>query len=298
MGGDRRAADSEGEHGPKSVSGKSPSARAPTPTPTPTPSQGSQAIVDIVRGMRDYHLWGLLAWQDIRQRYRRSTIGPFWLTISMGALVGGLGMLYAGLFRVQVADYLPFVAAGFVLWGFVSGVINEGCTAFIDAAAIIKQMRLPLSVHVFRVVWRNLIIMAHNVVIYFVVAVVFSVWPGWTGLLAVPGLVLLALNGVWIGMLFGVLSARFRDVPQIAASVVQVAFFLTPIIWKPEQLPERALVLQLNPFFHALELVRAPLLGQVPGTISWITTLAVTGVGWVLTLVIYRRYRWRIAYWV
>ena len=144
MGGDSRAADSEGEHRPESAGGGSPRA--------PTPSRASQAVVDIVGGMRDYHLWGLLAWQDIRQRYRRSTIGPFWLTISMGALVGGLGMLYAGLFRLQIADYLPFVAAGFVLWGFVSGVINEGCTAFIDAAAIIKQMRLPLSVHVFRVV--------------------------------------------------------------------------------------------------------------------------------------------------
>ena len=271
---------------------------APASFPPLPPSQTVLALRDVAEGARAFRLWGMLGWQDIRQRYRRSTLGPFWLTISMGALVGGLGLLYAGLFKLDVADYLPFVAAGLILWGLISGLITEGCDAFIGAEGIIKQVNLPLSVHVYRVVWRNFIVFAHNVVIYAAAAVLFSIQPGWAGLLALPGLALLCLNGVWVGLLLGLVSARFRDVPQIAASIVQVAFFLTPIIWKPELLPDRAFILHLNPFFHLLELVRAPLLGQAPGLVSWLAVAGITLGGWLVTLFMYRRYRWRIAYWV
>ena len=269
-----------------------------TTSASPLSSRAAIALRDIVEGARAYHLWGMLGWQDVRQRYRRSTLGPFWITISMGALVGGLGFLYAGLFKIEVADYLPFIAVGFVVWGFVSSLLTDGCTAFISAESIIKQVALPLSVHVYRVLWRNFIILAHNAIIYVIVAVFFSVQPGWTGFLALPGLVLLGLNGVWTGLLLGLVSARFRDVPQIVASVVQIAFFLTPIIWKPELLPERALLLDLNPFFHFMEVVRAPLLGQVPGLTSWLAALGVTLGGWLVTLAMYRHFHWRIPYWV
>ena len=274
------------------VPGLAPASSMPLP-----PSQTALALQDVVKGACAFRLWGMLGWQDVRQRYRRSTLGPFWLTISMGALVGGLGVLYAGLFRMDVADYLPFVAAGLIIWGLLSGLITEGCAAFIGAEGIIKQVNLPLSVHVYRVVWRNLIVFAHNVAIYVAAAVIFSIQPGWTGLLVLPGLALLCLNGVWMGLLFGLVSARFRDVPQIVASVVQVAFFLTPIIWKPELLPDRAFLLDLNPFFHLVELVRAPSLGQAPGLVSWLAAAGITLGGWLVTLLMYRRYRWRIAYW-
>ena len=283
------AAEASGEDVSETVSASS----APSP-----PSQTVLALRDVVEGAGAFRLWGMLGWQDIRQRYRRSTLGPFWLTISMGALVGGLGVLYSGLFKMDVADYLPFVAAGLILWGLISGLITEGCSAFIGAEGIIKQVSLPLSVHVYRVVWRNFIVFAHNIIIYVVAAVFFSIHPGWVGLLILPGLALLCLNGVWMGLLLGLVSARFRDVPQIVASVVQVTFFLTPIIWKPELLPDRAFILEFNPFFHLLELVRAPLLGQAPGLGSWLATLGITLGGWLVTLLMYRRYRWRVAYWV
>ena len=197
-----------------------------------------------------------------------------------------------------MADYLPFVATGFIVWGLVSGLIIDGCAVFTGAESIIKQVGLPLSVHVYRVVWRNVIIFAHNAMIYVAVAAIFLIQPGWAGLLALPGLALLCLNGVWMGLLLGLVSARFRDVPQIVASIVQLAFFLIPIIWKPELMPDRALILSLNPFYHLLEVVRAPSLGQVPGLISWLAVLGITLGGWLVTLLMYRCYRWRIAYWV
>ncbi len=262
------------------------------------PSQLRLAILDVFEGTRAWDLWGLLGWHDIRQRYHRSTLGPFWLTISMGAMVGGIGLLYAGFFHQKVADYLPSMALGFIVWGLLAGLVNDNCSAFIGAESIIKQVQLPLSVHVYRVVWRNLIIFGHNILIFIVVAIIFKIWPGWSGLLALPALFLICVNGVWVGILLGLVSARFRDVPQIVASVMQIAFFLTPIIWKPTGLAGHHLILGLNPFLYFLDLLRAPLLGQVPALSYWFVALAVTLCGWALALVMYRLYRRRIAYWL
>ena len=267
-------------------------------SPPAAPSRIEAALLDLFKGARSFHLWGLLGWQDVRRRYRRSLIGPFWLTISMGVLVAVLSTLYGTLLKVEIADYAPFLALGFIIWTLISGFINEGCTAFTDAGSIIKQVDLPLSIHVYRVAWRDLIIFFHNAAIFVVVAVIFSIWPGWVGLLAVPGLALLCLNGVWVGLLFGLVSARFRDVPPIMDSIVRIAFFVTPIIWMPELLPDRVMLLDFNPFYHYVELVRAPLLGRAPQLDSWFAVLGMTLGGWLVTLVMFRNYRQRLAYWV
>ena len=271
---------------------------APNSDVAPVPSQATLALLDLIEGSRAHHLWYLLGWQDIRQRYRRSVLGPFWLTLSMGALVGALGMLYGMLFKVEMAAYVPHLALGFIVWALISGVITDGCGVFINAESIIKQVGLPLSVHVYRLLWRNLLILFHNAAVFVVVAVIFGVWPGWAGLLVLPGLVLLCLNGIWVGLLLGIISARFRDVPPIVASIVRICFFVTPIIWMPELVPQRAMVLDINPFYHLVEVVRAPLLGELPGLGSWIAVLSMTIGGWVLAFAFFRRYRWRIAYWV
>ena len=264
----------------------------------PPPSQTALAVQDVIQGARAYHLWGMLGWQDVRRCYRRSVLGPFWFTISMGLLVAALGTLYGAILKVDVADYVPFLALGFIVWNLISSLITESCTSFINADKIIKEVSLPLSIHVYRVVWRNLIIFFHNTVILVPVAVIFSTWPGWNGLLALPGFVLLCLNGMWGGVLIGLLSARFRDVPPIVGSVLRIAFFVTPIIWMPELVPGRTLVMDFNPFFHFVELVRAPLLGQAPGLASWLSVLGFTCGGWLMTIALFRLYRWRIAYWV
>ena len=190
------------------------------------------------------------------------------------------------------------VAIGFVVWSFISGQINEGCNAFIDGQGSIKQVRLPMSVYVYRVVWRNLIILSHNFMIVVVVVLLFGIRPGWTAILAVPAIGVLCLNGVWAGLLLGLVSARFRDVPLIIINAMQIAFFMTPIIWQPELLPSGAPVVTFNPFFHAIELVRAPVMGTAPPLLSWLDLFATTLAGTALAFTLYVRYRCRITYWV
>lgn len=256
-----------------------------------------RAVADIVNGWQRRTLWGTMGLQDIRQRYRRSVIGPFWLTISMGVMVGALGVLYGTIFKQKMDDYLPYLSSGFVIWGLISSLVLEGTGAFIMGEGLIKQLAAPLSIHVYRVAWSNLIIFFHNVWIFFIVALWYAKNPGWVALACIPGLVVVVVNGVWIGLLFGLLSTRFRDIPQIVASVVQVMFFMTPIIWRPEMVPGRALILHLNPFYYLVEIVRAPLLGYVPGARVWLGVLLITVLGWCVALLFYTVYRWRLAYW-
>ena len=262
------------------------------------PSQAARALSDIVQGARAMQLWGRLGWQDVRLRYRRSTLGPFWLTISMGMLVSLLGLLYGLLFKVDIERYLPFLALGFVFWTMISNLISDACGIFVNARTIIKQMAMPFSVYVYQLVWRNLIVLGHNALIFVVVATIFQIWPGWVGLLMLPGLALLCLNGIWVGLLLGLVAARFRDVPPIVESLMRIGFFVTPVIWMPEFLPGRVALLDWNPFYHLLEVVRAPLLGQVPTPLAWLVALGTTVFGWVVAFCMYCRFRRHIAYWV
>ncbi|KXX66331.1 ABC transporter permease [Marichromatium gracile] len=256
------------------------------------------ALADVRNGWKHYELWGTLGLHDVRQRYRRSKLGPFWITISMGIMVLALGLLYGQIFGQDLHDYLPFLAAGFVIWGLISAIILDGSEAFIAAEGMIKQLNAPLSIYVYRKLWSALIAFAHNIWVFVGVALWFGVSWDWSLLWVFPALALLLLNGLWIGLFFGLLSARFRDVPLIIASMVQVLFFITPVIWKPEMLPGRALLLHLNPFYHLVEVIRAPLLGQPPALTNWLAVLLLAAVGWAVTLLFYSAYRWRIAYWV
>ncbi|MFO7570396.1 MAG: ABC transporter permease [Smithellaceae bacterium] len=255
---------------------------------------------DIQASLKGIDLAGVLGWQDIRQRYRRSSLGPFWLTISMGVLIGALGFVFGALFDMQVVTFIPFLTLGLILWSLITATINEGCTGFTDSEAMIKQIPLPLFTHLLRVLWRNLIIFAHNLVIYPLVLLVFGIPPKVSLLLAVPGLALLLVNLSWISLLMGTLCTRFRDIPQIVANLLQVSFYLTPIIWMPHLLPKRAglLLLDANPLFHLIEIVRAPLLGELPSLLSWTVALVLAVVGWLLTLIFYGRFRSRVAYWL
>ena len=266
----------------------------------------TSARADLVGGWRQRELWGHLGWQDIRQRYRRSVLGPIWITISMAVTAVALGVLYAGLFGNPLDKQLPYILVGFIVWAFISGCILEGADVFIANEGLIKHLPAPVSVHVYRLVWRQTLLFAHNLIVYAVMLVVFPQSLHWSSLMAFPAFVLLAVNGAWVALLIGIVTTRFRDLLPITQSIVQLAFFLTPIVWiyddflnspNPE-IAERARIAEFNPFLHFLEIVRAPMLGDDQQLRHWLIVLAITVVGWALTLLVMSRYRARVAYWV
>ncbi|MFI4965445.1 MAG: ABC transporter permease [Caulobacterales bacterium] len=240
-----------------------------------------------------------LAWHDVVSRYRGSILGPLWITLSMGLMVLGIGFLWGELFRVPTHDFIPFVAVGIVFFGTVTGTINEGCDTFVQAAGMLSQTALPMFTFVWRTVFRNLINLGHHLLIVLVVLVYFGFWRLANYPVAALGLLLMVVNVAWISMLVAIASARFRDIPQIVMSVTQAAAIMTPVFWLPDRISDKhRAILDLNPFYHLLEAVRAPLLGHqvAPHTYLFLTGMA--AVGWALTFSIFARTRRRIVHYL
>ncbi len=260
---------------------------------------------DLTRGFMQHELWLLLGWQDIKQRYRRSTLGPLWITIATGVMALALGLLYSMLFQIPLAEFLPHVTVGLIMWGFISGCIKDGAEIFIDNEGLIKQLPSALSVHVYRLVWRQALFLAHNLVIWVILMLVFPRALGWEVLLAIPAMAILVLNGVWVAMFFGIVATRYRDVAPLLEAMVQLLFYVTPIVWTTQTLKEqggeiaqRALLAEINPLFHYMEIIRAPLIGQPLAAYHWWIVLACTAVGLILAMLAMKQWRFRVSYWV
>jgi ABC-2 type transport system permease protein len=286
--------------------GRVPSLPVSIAVPAPPSRSWARSFEDLAEGWRQRELWGHLGWQDIRMRYRRSVLGPIWISITMAVTAIALGILYAGLFENDLSVQLPNILVGFIIWGFISGCILEGAEVFTSNVGLITHLPAPLSVHVYRLVWRQTLFFLHNLVVYAVMLVVFPQQLHWSDLAAIPAFGLLVLNGAWAALLLGIITTRFRDLMPITQSVVQLAFFLTPIVWiyadflgsSNPRVAERARLAELNPFLHFVEILRRPMLGQPQELRFWIVVLVITVVGWALTLVALRRYRARVSYWV
>lgn len=260
--------------------------------------RGHTGRTDILVGLGAYHVWLALGWHDIRQRYRRSVLGPFWFTLTTLIMVGVLGFLYSELLQQDISDYLPYLGVGLVVWQFISTAANEGCMTMISAASTIKQIRMPLSTHVCRMVWRNFIILLHSLPVVVLLMLAFGHSLTAKMLLLVPGLFLLLLNAVWAGIVFGILCARFRDVAPIIGNIFQVGFFLTPVMWRASDLKERAWIADFNPFNHLIDIVRSPILGSELSISSWGWSIGMLVCGFLLAQYLMIRFRERVAYWV
>jgi homopolymeric O-antigen transport system permease protein len=256
------------------------------------------ALADLRRAARLYRLCWALGWLDIKSRYRGSLLGPLWLTLSTAVMVAALGVLYSTLFRTDLRDYLPFLALSLVLWNYVQTLVSEACACFTQHDGMIRSIRMPYFLYAGRIVLRNLLVLAHTVLVIAVVDVIFGIWPGTAFLAVLPALLLWLADSLAVAVLLGAVCARFRDIPPIVASVMQIAFFVSPIIWKPELIEHGRRWLPLNPFFSLFEIVREPLLGGLPSWQVWAASLGssllLCGASWLLFV----RVRNRLAFWL
>jgi ABC-type polysaccharide/polyol phosphate export permease len=253
---------------------------------------------DLIEGLWNWQLWSMLGWNDIQQRYRRSALGPFWITISMAFFVVLLGVIYSKLFHQDIALFLPYVATGLIIWSFIAGTTTEACNAFIENAGIIRQVRLPYTIYAVRMVWRALIVFLHNVVLIVPIGLLFHLDFGFATLLVLPGLLLVILNQIWAAIVIGIVATRFRDITQLVATGIQILMFVTPIMWPVSAISDAKLIAEINPFYHLIELVRAPLLGQVTEPLSWVVVFAMCVGGYALAALLLSRAHRRLVYWL
>lgn len=261
-------------------------------------SGAADVLGDWKAGLAHYHFWWRFGLLEIRLRYRRTVLGPLWVTMSFAASAAALSFVYSTLFKVETQSYIAYVVTGLAIWGLINALVVEGCVTFINQSHLIQQYRLPMLAYALRSVVVSFLVFAHNLLIVLAAVLFFGVDVGWRTLLAAPALVLILANGAWLALLLGMLSARFRDLVPLSALLVNVLFFVTPVFWYKEMLGPRGYVADFNPLYHLLEVARAPLMGQVPPAGSTVIVLGITALGWGITLLVATRLQPRLAYWV
>lgn len=257
-------------------------------------------VKDVLATLSQIGLPLYLAKADIRQRYRRSILGPWWITISTGVMIACIGVIFGTIFKSPMQEFLPFLSAGLIIWGFISSTVMDATTVLIGAEAIIKQLPIPVFTHILRMIGRNLIVFFHNLLIFPIVCLCVQKGINWNIFYFILGLVILTLNLLWISLLLAVICTRFRDITQIVGSLLQIAFYVTPIIWMPSLLPARASVMLLdpNPVYHLLAIVRDPLIGLSPSLMNWLVSAGLSLIGSLFSLLLFNKYRARISYWL
>jgi ABC-type polysaccharide/polyol phosphate export permease len=256
------------------------------------------ALWDIIEGLRLYEMWLRQSWNEVRRRYRRTLLGPMWVTVSLIIFAVMLSVVWAGLFNTPWRQFLPFLLSGLLPWTLLSSSIAEGCMALAAGEALMKARQFPYTTLVYMVLARNTIVLGHNLVGYFPIAIACGVPLGWQTALLVPGVFLLIANCGWMALLIAIVCLRFRDFQQMVISLLQIAVFITPIFWMANQLKgRRAMIVDYNPLHYMVDLVREPLLGNAPQPVSYYVCLATALVGWWIAFRLLASKRHRLAYW-
>ena len=258
------------------------------------------ATQDLAGGLCRTELWSRLGWLEVKRRYRRTVIGPFWNSVSLAAYAVGIGLVGSGLWNQDIHTYLPYLISGLLVWNMISTIITESCTLFVASHGLLRNIRFEYSVLVYALLWRNIIVFWHNLIVYFCIVIILKpslLHP--IGLLALPGLACVIVASAPIALLCGMLCLRFRDVQPLVTTALSITMLITPIFWPVDALSglHRLVFIDLNPLYHLIEIVRAPLLREIPPPIDYLVVFIIMIVGWVLAFVTFQKFRRRIAFW-
>jgi homopolymeric O-antigen transport system permease protein len=256
-------------------------------------------LAELIEAGRHWRLWHLIGIGELRRRYARSRMGQLWLTLSSGISIGMIGVTWAVLWKIPVAEMLPFLAVSMVIWQLVSGILTEATTVLPASAYYLLSQRMACATVIFALVYRNVLVLIHNTLIIAIVFIAFSSPLSFKALLVLPALLLTVTTALWFGYMLAVLCARFRDLVHGVQSGLQIAFYLSPIIWKPEFLPEGARWLHLvNPFAIFIGIIRDPLMDAPLSPLPWLIATGIAFGGLALSLSFIGRYRRRVLYWL
>lgn len=237
--------------------------------------------------------------RDLKQRYQRTKLGPFWISLSMAVLIVTLAFVMGRAFNTDIHKLLPFLTAGLILWSFLANCVSEACLAYANNEEYIKSINLPYSFYIYRIAWGNIIIFLHNMIVYGCMAIYFDLIFSINIFYLVSGLLIFLLNCLWMMMILSLVCVRYRDVSNVVQNILQIAFYLTPVIWMPSAVAEAySRFITFNPLFHILQVIRLPLLGQAPDLVSFAVSIGCLLSGWVIVFLVYARYRNSIPYWV
>jgi ABC-type polysaccharide/polyol phosphate export permease len=255
-------------------------------------------IRDFHHGLQQRDIWYRLARNTIRMRYSRSTLGPWWVVIGQATWGIGVGVVWSLLFGMDPRESLPYMTAAVIIWTYFTATIISGCNVYVESKPILESIQIPYSVPIYKHVCLNLILLLYALPIFLVTAYFCSFKLTMISLLALPALALITAGLFVFSIIVAILGSRYRDVTHLMGNIFQLLFFLTPIFWKKEHLGSKQFIADLNPLYHFIEVVRAPMLNQFPPLASVFVVCAMIFLGMMIAIIFFTRYKGRIIYWI
>lgn len=260
----------------------------------------AQAVAqqDLVTGLTSFRAWSALAVDDLIARYSRTVIGPLWMAIAHAFFVFGYAFWSAAILKMDMSQQLPYVAAGLTIWAWISGSLVEAGSIYLRAIPLLTAYDLPVSLHVHRAVAGQFFSFCHNMLVFIAAIALVGFVPSWKIIMVIPGIVCVYICCIGWSLALGLLGARYRDVSPLIMSIIGMLFILTPVFWRREDVGAAHLIADLNPFYHLLEIVREPLLGNFATTTNWLVAIGVTLLSVGLGVSAFIVNRSRLAYWL
>ena len=234
--------------------------------------------------------WQHLAFADLRSRWRRSFFGILWSFIQPLGMTLLLAVVFSKLFNTDIVKYAPYILSGIIVWDFVVANVIGGSLAFVQADAYIKQCNHPLAIYTLRnIVSNSIILMLASIALFAWAAIVLPDNIGWCWLAALTVFPMLALIAWPLSTLLAYIGVRFRDVPHAMGLIMQALWFISPVYFEEKMFRSGGLnaLIDYNPIYHILQLIRAPLLhGEWPTAQNYIfgllTALVFTILAWLV----------------
>ena len=262
-------------------------------------SAAAAGFEELMGGARNWRVWHLLGLNELRRRYARSRFGQLWLTLSTAAMIGVLSVVWSLLWNQPMRELMPFIGIGLIMWSFLAQVLTECTSIFVTHGNFYRNQKMNFSVSVYSVIYKNSLMLAHNLIVIVGLIIAFGVPVNWYLLQIVPAFALTCIMMAWSGYVIAMTCVRYRDTIQVITTWLMVWFFITPVMWKPDfLLPKYHFIIDFNPLAQFLDLLRNPFLGEPISAHTWVTTTAIALGGGILALPVIGRYQRRVIFWM
>ena len=255
-------------------------------------------IHDIITGSKQWRIWSALAWNIIKMEYRRTIIGPIWISIQQAIFIIFLGYIFASIQKENFTSFYVYFATGYTFWLFISSFITSAGNTFMGINGLPNMTRAALSSHIYLQFSSQILLFIHRLIPLIVILIVFHNIISINFPLLFCGFFMLMIFGFWISALLGCLSLRFQDIVPAVTSIIQVMFFVTPIMFQTSRIPGGNSLSNFNPFYHILVVVRGNIINENVTLYNWIAVLVINIIGIGITLWVMRWARPKLAYWV
>lgn len=244
-------------------------------------------------------LWITLAWNEVVQSYRRTVLGPFWITVNMAIFALAMTLVYSAIFGVQPREYSSYVVCSMVVWWWIIGILTESGSTFLSYGQFIRGMPCEKATFVWAAAFKQVIIFGHNAIVYVALIAIGFIKPTFNTLLLVPAMAFLFVLSIPLIGILSILYVRYRDLHRLVGGAIVILMMVTPVFWKPEMLTGwRTNLVALNPLYYVIEFMRKPLLGQPIPLNMLLSVVAITAVAWFLGSRFFRRYSPYVVFWL